>query len=241
MKSLVYTLILALLIFGCAKSPEQEAIEILKKSIEAHGGQEKWESVSKLEFQKWTQLLDENGNIESESNQHQEFRLKPSFEGRITWEKDSLTHVSSFDGRNMFYRIGDNEIKNEGFLVQKKNDMDAAFYVVAQPWKLLIDPGATFSFLGKVPFNDTQEVLSIQVNYGPDDDVWWYYFDPETFLMVGNEVQLDDHRSMIVNGDPEYVNGFIFHGIRESFRVDQNSRKLYLRARYRYSDYSLSY
>lgn len=241
MNRFVLLIVSTILLFGCAKSSEEKAIELLEKSIDAHGGQEKWDQVSQLSFQKWTQLLDENGEIESETDQRQEFRLKPNFEARITWVKDSLVNVTSFDGRGMFYRIGENEVKNPDFLAQKKKDIDAAFYVVAQPWKLLSDPGATFAYLGEQTFNENQEVLTVQVNYGPEDDIWWYYFDPETFLMAGNEVQLKDHRSMIINGEPIVKDGFVFHGIRESYRIDSSGKKLYLRARYKYSDYSVDY
>lgn len=241
MNRITLLIISSVFFFGCAKSSEDQAKELLQKSIEAHGGQEKWEKLSQLSFQKWTQLLDENGEVERETDQRQEFRLKPTFEARISWHKDSLTHVSTFDGRAVFYRIGINEVKNPGFLAQQKKDIDAAFYVVAQPWKLLNDPGARFTYLGADTFNEGQEVLTVQVNYGPEDDVWWYYFDPVTFLMLGNEVQLDDHRSMIVNGESEIVDGFVFHGTRESYRVDSSGTKLYLRAKYRYSDYSLAY
>ncbi|MHA7128949.1 hypothetical protein [Algoriphagus namhaensis] len=238
--SIFCLLMLSFLVFACGKNPNSEALALLKKSAEAYGGQDKWEQVEQIEFRKWTQLLDSAGNIESEVDQLQQFRLLPYFEAEISWEKDSITHLSRWDGQKMFYQMGSNEIQNPDFLAQRKKDIDAAFYAFAQPWKLIDDPAAQLQFLGERDF-EGKPALTIQVDYGPDSDIWWYYFHPETFLILGNEVQLKDHRSLLVNGPLESVDGMLFHGPRKSYRVDENGNKLYLRADYRYSDYRIAY
>ena len=77
------------------------------------------------------------------------------------------------------------------------------------------------------------------MDYGSDSDTWWYFFDPETFLMVGNEVQLKDHRSLVYDLSGEEVNGLNLHGTRESWRVNEKGERLFLRAAYRYSQYQI--
>ena len=237
--SLRLLLILSLALqIACTKSPEQQAQNLLEKSIKAHGGQEAWENISQLKFRKWSKLLDENGNVESELDQWHEFRFKPFFEGKITWEKDSLKHEIHWDGAKIRYRMGENEVQNESFLAAKKKDFDAAFYTVAQPWKLM-DKGGKLIYEGKRTLENGTEVESIRVDYGSDSDTWWYFFDPETFLMVGNEVQLKDHRSLVYDLSGEEVNGLNLHGTRESWRVNEKGERLFLRAAYRYSQYQI--
>lgn len=233
-------LVLILALFGsCKPSPEKEAKAFLEKSIAAHGGLEAWNRISSLKFRKWTRLLNEDGSIESELDQWHEFRFQPYFEGKITWTKDSIKHVSSWDGSKMSYFMGDNEIKNESFLATKKKDFDAAFFAVAQPWKLL-DEGTKLFYEGQKILEKGNQVEVVRVEYGPEADIWWYYFDPVTFEMIGNEVQLKDHRSLVNNLSFEAVEGFILHGKRESWRVNDKGKKLFLRAEYRYSDYEIS-
>lgn len=234
----LFLFLLIILNSSCTPSPEKEAKAILAKSIAAHGGSAAWNRISALKFRKWTRLLNEDGSVESELDQWHEFRLHPYFEGKITWIKDSITHVSIWDGNKMSYFMGENEVKNESFLAVKKKDFDAAFYAVAQPWKLL-DEGTKLSYEGQKTLENDNLVEAIRVDYGPDSDIWWYYFDPVSFEMKSNEVQLKDHRSLVYNLNFEEVEGFKLHGKRESWRVNEKSEKLFLRAEYRYSDYQI--
>ncbi len=239
-RNLSLLVLISLFIYSCGTDgKDSEAIALLEKSAEAHGGQEKWSKLKGVKFQKWTLLLDSLGNTETESDQLQSFQMDPVFQAEISWTKDSLQHVSKWDGNKMTYFMGENEVQNEDFLAQRKEDIDAAFYVLAQPWKLLEEPNAELKYLGEGVFDGGKEVLTIEVTYGPESDIWWYYFDPESFLIVGNEVQLSDHRSLIINGQMEEVDGMILHGARTSYRVDEQGRKTFVRARYRYSDYEL--
>jgi len=226
--------------FGCAKSPEKQAMDILKKSMVAHGGSEKWEKVSSLKFRKWTRLLTDTATVESEMVQILEFRMKPYFEGKITWTKDSVEHVSTWDGSKLRYTMGGNEIQNPDFLKSKKADFDAAFYAVAQPWKLL-DEGAKLSYDGQKTLENGQLAETVRIDYGPESDSWWYYFDPVSFQLIGNEVQLKDHRSLIYTLTYEQAGDLILHGKRVSYRVNEKGEKLYTRAEYLYSDYVITY
>lgn len=239
MNTKIPSIIFLLVLFAsCTPSPEQQAKDLLQKSIKAHELSNSWGNIKAIKFRKWTRLLDENGAIESETDQLNEFRLTPFFEGKISWEADSITHVSTWDGSKMRYTMGGNEVQNADFLAQKKKDFDAAFYALAQPWKLL-DEGPKLSYQGQKTIENGTVIEVIAVDYGVDTDQWWYYFDPISFRMIGNEVQLKDHRSLIYNLTYDESSGLLMHGTRESFRVNEAGERLYLRAEYRYSDYEI--
>ncbi len=231
-------ILLLVLLASCNPSPEKQAKDLLKKSIQAHEIGNSWENLESIKFSKWTRLLNEAGEIESETLQWNEFRFTPFFEGKITWEVDSVTHISYWDGAKMHYSVGGNEIKNPDFLAQKKKDFDAAFYALAQPWKLL-DEGPTLRHEGMKTLENGELVEVIAVDYGKDADLWWYYFDRPDNRLVANEVQLKDHRSLIYDLSFQTSGGLLLHGERESFRVNEEGDILFLRAEYRYSDYEL--
>jgi hypothetical protein len=240
MISLIRLLVVIVLLaqFSCAENPEKQAQTLLEKSIQAHGGVEKWDEMSSLKFRKWTKLLNEDGSVESELNQQMEFRFKPYFEGKMSWTKDSLEHVVTWDGSQMHYLMGANEVKNPGFLASRKKDLDAGFYAAAQPWKLLGD-SAKLAYQGQKTLENGKLVEVIRVDYGPDTDVWYFYFDPNSAMLVANEVQTKDHRSLIYNLSFVETDGLLLQGIRESWRVNENGEKQFLRAEYSYTDYEI--
>ncbi len=227
-------------LFSCGTSPEKEALSLIKRSVEAHGGAEAWEKITSLKFKKSTRLNREDGSVESEMDQLIEFRFKPRLEGEITWEKDSIKHVLSWDGVQMRYFMGENEVRNPAFLASKKKDFDAAYYTLSQPWGLLGD-GATLTYEGQKTLENGKTVESVRVDYGPDTDVWFYYFDPNSAVMVGNEVHAKDHRSLIYDLGFVEHGGIKLHGQRDSWRIDERGNRLFLRAEYVYSDYEITY
>ena len=76
---------LGFVIFSCEKV-ELTANEIVKNSVEAHGGVEAWNAITQLSFDKETTLFNEDGSIEIRTNQFQLFKLKPTLFGKIEWE-----------------------------------------------------------------------------------------------------------------------------------------------------------
>jgi hypothetical protein len=95
MKNAALFFILVLFGMACTPSPEKQAMDLLDKSIAAHGGKEGWENSKGIKFRKWTRMLDAEGNVESELDQWHEFRFSPRFEGKISWTKDSITDRKS--------------------------------------------------------------------------------------------------------------------------------------------------
>lgn len=233
------TLILSLgIFFSCSPNPEKQARELLEKSMSVHGGSDNWEKVEVLRFKKSTRMLNEDGTVENETEQLMEFRLKPFFEGKVTWVRDSVEHISSFDGVEARYSMDGNDIRNPDFLKAKKKELEEEFDLVAQPWQLLQDERVKLIYEG-LKENSIGKSEIIRVDYGPDQDVWWFYFDPETFRLTGNEVQMKDYRILIENLNYREVGPFLFYGERKSYWVNEKRGKLYLRAEYRYTDFEI--
>ncbi|TXE10264.1 DUF6503 family protein [Algoriphagus aquimarinus] len=237
---LVQIFALSLLIFECSPSPEKQAQELIEKSIQAHQLSKKWENITSIKFKKMTRLLDENGTIESESEQWVEFRLKPYFEAKLTWTKDSILHVVNFNGSRTSYQMGENAIQNEGFLRAKRAEIEAAYLAFAQPWKL-IEENANLSYQGQKTLEDGKTVESVRVDYGPDTDVWWFYLDPISAKVVANELHAKDHKSLIETISYDESTGLLLAKERKSFRIDDEGKKLFLRAEYLYSDYQVTF
>ncbi|REG83387.1 DUF6503 family protein [Algoriphagus antarcticus] len=237
---ILLSIFLVTLFFSCSPSPEKEAKQLIEKSIQAHQLSKSWEDVATVKFKKWTRLLDETGAVESESEQWVEFRLKPYFEAKLTWNKDSVLHVVNFNGSKTSYQMGSNSIQNEGFLKAKRAEIDAAFFAFAQPWKLM-DENANLEYEGQKTLESGKAVQSIRVDYGPDADVWWFYFDPESYNLVANELHAKDHRSLIENVSYDESTGFLLAKGRKSYRIDESGKKVFLRAEYLYSDYEVTF
>ncbi|WP_339876437.1 DUF6503 family protein [uncultured Algoriphagus sp.] len=232
--------LLSLFFFSCTQSPEKQAQELVEKSISAHQLSKNWENISSIKFKKMTRLLDESGVVESESEQWVEFRLEPYFEAKLTWTKDSILHVVNFNGSKTSYQMGENSIQNDGFLKAKKAEIDAAFFAFAQPWNLL-DENATLTYEGEKSLEDAKSVQSIRVDYGPDSDVWWFYFDPTSSKLIANELHAKDHKSLIENLSYDETTGIVLAKERKSYRIDETGKKLFLRAEYVYSDYQVTF
>jgi hypothetical protein len=231
---------LLLFVLSCSSDKDKEAISLIEKSVVVHGGQIAWDKLQAFSMEKESWLYFEDGQIESHSLQQNEFRLRPYFEARMSWEKDSILHKVIFDGISTKYLMGENEIQNQGFLLSKKKDIDAAYYVMTKPFDLL-DAGKNLTYLGLSQLPDGRDVETVQVIDGdPDDpntDIWWYYFDPETFRIVAYKAKTSDHFSMVYNLEWNETTGILFPAKRESYRVDSLGNHLYLRAEYSYRNY----
>jgi hypothetical protein len=221
---------------------DRQAVAIIEKSIEAHGGQKAWNQVQSISMVRDLWLFDENGAVESNARQENEFRLKPYFEAKMSWEKDSLQHRVIFDGIKTQYWMGTNEIQNEGFLQSKKRDIDAAFYVLTKPFDLL-DEGKNLTYEGKTELPGGIEVETVKVVDGnpedPNTDIWWYFFDPKSFEILAYKVKTTDHYSLVYNQGWDSSTGILLPAKRESFRVDALGNHLYRRALYAYGLYRI--
>lgn len=230
----------SLLIFSCAPSSEEQAQELIAKSIESHQLSQKWEDVSSVKFNKVTRIFDENGTLESESEQWVEFRLKPYFEGRLSWLKDSIQHVANFNGSKMSYQMGANEIQNQGFLKAKRAEIHAAFCDFAQPWRLS-DENVHASYEGEKVMEDGRKMEAVRIYFIPDSEGWWFYFDPVSAGIVASELHSKGENSLLEIESYDESTGLKLVKEQRDFRTDDTGKKLHLQAEYLYSDYEVTY
>lgn len=241
MKKALLSAILIISLFSCS-TRDKQAVSLIEKSIEAHGGKEAWEKVQSISMVRDIWMFDESGNTESNVRQENEFRLKPYFEAKMSWEKDSVQHRVIFDGLKTKYWMGENEIQNEGFLAAKKKDIDAAFYVLTKPFDLL-DEGKDLKYEGKTELPGGVIMETVRVIDGdpndPNVDIWWYYIDPNTFEIFAYKVKTIDHYSLVYNQGWDRSTGILMPARRESYRVDSLGNHLYRRALYGYGMYEI--
>ncbi|MCE7053245.1 hypothetical protein LZF95_01065 [Algoriphagus sp. AGSA1] len=236
--SLIFSL--SFLIFSCTPSPEKQAQKLIERSIDAHQLSKNWEDVAAVKFKKMSRQMDENGAVASESEQWVEFRLKPYFEGKLTWEKDSVIHVANFNGSRMSYQMGENPIQNEGFLKSKRAEIETAFFAFAQPWNLS-DESFNLAYEGVKSVGEGKIAESVQVAHGPNLDFSWIYFDPNSGRVVANQIQAKDHKSLIETVSYDESSGIVLAKEQKNYRIDDIGKKLFLQADYVYSDYQVTF
>lgn len=231
-------LLLLVLLFSCGKNPEKQARELVGRSIAAHGGAEAWEKITTLKFRKKTRLLAEDGAVESELDQRVEIRMKPYLEGKITWEKDSMTHVLTWDRQQMRYFMGENEIRNLGFLASKRKEFDAAFFEVSQPWGILDELSAP-RYEGLQTLENGREAEVVQLDSAGGAELSLFYFDPKSAVMIGRQLTQGNSRALIYYLGYAEVEGLKLQAQSESWEVDENGKKRFLRAEFLYSEYEV--
>ncbi|SFT86966.1 hypothetical protein SAMN04489724_2454 [Algoriphagus locisalis] len=238
-KSLL-SIVLSLFFLSCTPSPEEEAQALVEKSIEAHELSKKWENVAAIRFKKLTRLLDEDGAVESESEQWVEFRLKPYFEAKLTWAKDSISHIVNFNGSKMSYQMGENSIQNEGFLKVKKAEIDAAYFSFAQPW-MLADEDVNLIYEGQKTLEKGELAESIRIELGLDSESKWIYFDPNSARIVAAERHTKGQNNLIETISYDETSGLLLAKEQKVFKLDGNGNTQFSQAEYLYSDYQVTF
>ncbi len=231
-------IILVALLFSCGKNSEKQARELVGRSIAAHGGTEAWEEIATLKFRKKTRLYHEDGTLESELDQKIEFRFKPRLEGEINWVKDSITHVIIWDGDVTRYFMGENEVKNPGFLASKKKEFEAAVLAVGAPWRIL-DQEAALGYEGQKTLENERLVKAVRLDSTGVASQIQFYFDPNSAMMVGSETQSGSSPTLTYNLGYAEVGGLKLPGQSESWALDESGRKRFLRAEFLYSEYEV--
>ena len=238
-KYLAFFIILSVLTIGCQNSIPT-AQKIIEKSIEAHGGQEEWENVKQISFDKETTLFLENGEIEIKTEQFQLFNFGRKSFGKIEWEHNGNDIMILFDEGKISKTVNDSLIDDEDDIQSATNSFWAAQYVMNKPFDLISE--STILTLSEDIIYDKKPCYVVQVSYkndADDADRWYYIVDKESFLIVANKVELSDHTSLVQNLTYDDTSGFIFNAHRKSYRLNDEGEKTYLRAEYFYTNYSV--
>ncbi len=235
-QKLSYSLIilgLFLLFLRCNEAPKP--INIIKKSIEAHGGQSLWESIQKIEYLKEIKLYDSLGQLEQVILQKHYHQWNPSL-SIMEWDVNGrLQRVEKTPS-------GISVIENGEVVTEQKDVaaitriMDAALYVFWQPFKLL-DKNAIMTYDGINQLMGNQAVHTIRIQYSeePNTDIWHYYFDTETYRLKATQVTHNGQISLIMNEAVEEDTGLSLNKLRKSYFINADRSIQYLRADYDYT------
>jgi len=216
----------------------------LDQTFTSMGGLENWQNIKSLKFRKKTILYLESGAIEKSSDQIHHYENKSFGKVNISWKDNQDHHQIQLVNGEVSKSINQ-QIDESANKTSLKSTIAAATFVMSVPFKLM-DEGAALSYEGIQKIQNGKEVHVVKATYNPvtfknhtKSDIWWHYFDKNSYEQIGYMVRLNDHNSYIENLTYERVGGFLFTTSRKSWRVDENGEKLYVRAEYEYSDFEV--
>lgn len=222
---------------------DQKAKGVIEQAMAAAGGLVNWQKKDRLKFRKWTRLYFEDGSIESDKTQTHVYMSEDIL---ISWHDDDGQHVIKADNEDKNYEKYVNGVKikpQSG--TPLKSGLIAGSFVINIPFNLR-DPGAKISYEGQTTLRDGNMVHVIRAEYNGQEhnnhttnDIWWHYFDTESFISQGYKVKHLDHISLIENESLLTENGFTFAKERKSYRVNDKGEVMYLRAEYLYDNFEV--
>ena len=229
-------LVMVVICMACT-DPVPEALDIVHRSINYHGGIEAYHNLDSLSWNKTTRLFTEDGSLESSQVQRQSYFGGDDPRTILQWSQDSSSHRIIVGRDATQYILGD-MVFHQGEMADRARQMArSANYVFFQPFKLL-DQGTLLHYAGRLSIGDTLEVDVVKVSYADDTadaDIWHYYFSDEG-RFVANSVRHRGRISLILNTAQRFhkPTGLLLHHKRKSFFVDSLLNIKYLRADYLY-------
>ena len=226
-------LLLSFSLTGC-ESEDPSADFILQKSLEAHGGMERWKKMKYIRYRKTTTSYDPTGVIEKKSVQHITHQRRPK-QTEMIWENEGKSYQALKDTTGIsLYKEGILQ-KDSLLLAQANTNLKAALYVYWQPFKLLKEE-AQKNYLGIQKLLDSISVHALQIRYSEEKnaDVWTYFFDTQNYRLYAAQVLHNKRISLIVNEAVESETGLFLNHKRKSYFLDSVGKIKYLRAAYSY-------
>jgi len=217
--------------------PDDKAGEVVRKAIAHVGGWDTWAAKDNFSFYKKITQVDSVGNVKRVVKQLHQYNLKDQFKARMTWSMDSSEYMIINDGgQAKKYEKGieltDDKSKNEAW-----NSSYGSHYVVAMPYKLT-DPGTKLSYDGidSTTFSKPAHAVKVEYEKGAGSSggmhVWCYYFDTETYDMVGNYLDYGKGHSFTTYETSEMVDGLKIHNKRFSHASNENKEILQVKTIY---------
>lgn len=224
---------------------EAPALDLIHKCIAAHGGIDKWNALSEMSYTKNFVLFDEAGVVERMVTQEHSYILGKDKSYKISWKENKDQDVLSLVYENGSITKTKNGTKEEVDETSLNNSLQSSLYVIGLPYKLL-DKGPIITYEGIEKAWNGRDAHVIKAVYDPKNgsnlttsDIWWFLIDKENFKMIGNRITHLDHHNMIKNATWNELDGFVFYKERESRRIDENNKDLFLRATYLYENFSI--
>jgi hypothetical protein len=225
--------LIALLTQGC--TPPDAALEIVEKSIAAHGGKKLWEAVEGVDYTKAIATFNAEGQLINEVLQKHRVLLQP-FEAQLEWEDEEGQHIAQLKNDTIHRTLNSDPVSAAEKLAGAKASINGAHYVFWQPYRLL-EPEAQRTFMGvRTLFNNTT-TLEVKITYStaPEADQWYYFFDASSFQLVATAVLHNGRMSLITNDAYENETGLLLNHKRTSYLTDENFQPLYKQASYIYT------
>jgi len=231
----VVLLIFAISFLSCSNITSETGEDIVRRSVETHGGIRNFQELEAVTLTKKTRLYKEDGSIESETLQEQSFKLIPDYFFKSKWMEGDDQHQITYDRNTVVKRVNNVNVEGEKTIESALKLALSAEYVFFQPIKLLQDNGK-LSYEGKHMVGDSIETSVVAVTYEDQtssSDSWRYYFDAN-YRLIAASVKHNNRISFIENLDFQTYKGILFNKARKSYFVDSLFQKKQLRAEYDY-------
>ena len=227
--------ILMCLLLTTASCSSNPAMEIVLKSLEAHGGKKTWERTKKVGYTKATTLFTEEGTVEKEVFQNHEVYFQP-FKAIMKWQDGTTTNTAQLENDSLVLQKNSTSVTAPKALQEARAALEGAYYVFWQPYRLL-EPEAQLELLGTRTLFNGKKTLEVLVTYSdtPEADRWHYFFDYNSYRLIATAVVHQGRRSLITNDDFQTNNGIVLNRLRSSYFTDVNFQPKYKRASYVYT------
>ena len=217
--------------------PDNQAGAVVRKAIEYAGGWDSWNSKKNFSFYKKITHLDSTGSVERSVKQHHRYQLGGEFKARMEWGIGNDEFLIINNGQQAKkYKNGeeliDDRSKNEAW-----NSSFGSHYVIGMPYKLT-DPGVTLIYEGVDTITLDKPVHAVRVEYAEGAGstggmhLWYYYFDQETYDLVGNYLNYGEGHSVTTYEVFEKVDNHRFHNKRFSYISNEKKERVMLRTIY---------
>ncbi|NAY91469.1 hypothetical protein GTQ34_06030 [Muricauda sp. JGD-17] len=223
-------LVFSLMVLACSgiklQAQELSSSELLNKAIAFHDPNGQWNAF-KGTFKVLMKTPNSNDRLSTLSMNHPEQTFK------LSVEKDGASYSYTFNGDRCITELnGSTEISEEDRkklrLTCERGKMMRNYYtyLYGLPMKLR-DPGTILDSVVQTKTFKGKEYLVLKVNYDEEvgKDVWYFYFDPNTFAMevyqFYHEEEKNDGEYILLEG-LEKINGIKMPKVRAWYLNNTN-------------------
>ena len=217
--------------------PNNQAGEVIRKSITHAGGWDNWEAKNNFQFYKNIIQLDSTGKEKRRIRQLHQYQLQPSFKARMTWEIDGTNYTIVNTGQQAWKYENGKELTDDQSQKEAWNSSFGSHYVVSMPFKLT-DPGVILKYDGIDTLDSGQVVHAVKVDYekGAGSSggfhVWWYYFDKDTYALAANYLDYGNGYSYTEYQTTKVVDGIVIQENRNSHQAFKDKSVGYIKTVY---------